>query len=386
MDSEVTYFESSSESDSEQNELIEKHIKKRRRVTRVWRELKKYESGAEAEMAVDALKTWKKISSSTTSSGTRVEYRCTKGQYRKSECPAGLYLLYHSTSACVSLYQTENEHDNHTNIQSRGLSSDLKDFVRQKYKDGITKPNGLLHLIRENAMTEPVKSKLVEFLKTLRHDKNTPSVSASEIRTWCNDRIRIPQDEDEPYVLDFLILADSYDVEEQDIKIVITTPRLLSLARKFMRLVQADATYKLIWQGYPYLLVGTSDANYVFHPFVAAVTKGESQSDFEFIFKAIKKGVPEWKPTVLLADGSEAITNGFTSVLGDPETRLMCFFHVLKNVDKYLRLISNVDLRSEIKDDIYILQTAENPENFEKASALFLKKWEKILIGKSLIS
>lgn len=71
-----------------------------------------------------------------------------------------------------------------------------------------------------------------------------------------------------------------------------------------MRLVQTDATYKLIWQGYPVLCIGARDANYAFHSFAVAIIKKETQEDFAFIFQSIKKAVPEYKPSVLLADGS----------------------------------------------------------------------------------
>lgn len=60
------------------------------------------------------------------------------------------------------------------NLLSRGLASDIKVFVQQKYKDGITKPNAILKLFRQNGMVEPVKAKLTQFLKTLRTTKNTP--------------------------------------------------------------------------------------------------------------------------------------------------------------------------------------------------------------------
>lgn len=133
-------------------------------------------------------------------------------------------------------------------------------------------------------MIEPEKSKLVKFPATLRRGNGTSSISASEIRKWCNEQVKISQDEDEAYVIDFLICAESYDVEEQDLKIVVSTPRMFLLAKKFMKLVQTDSLYKLMWQCYPFLFAGASDADYVFHSFAVAITKGENAEDFEFMF------------------------------------------------------------------------------------------------------
>ena len=59
-------------------------------------------------------------------------------------------------------------------------------------------------------------------------------------------------------------------------------------------LTRTDATYKLLWQGYPVLIVGTADANHVFHPFAVAVIKGETEKDFAFIFEALHEADLEW--------------------------------------------------------------------------------------------
>lgn len=363
-------------SSSEDEELdAEQPQRKRRRVNRTWLKGETYESSAEAEEYVRSNKFWKISSSTSTASGKRVDYRCAAGKYRVNECPAGLYLLYHSTNLRVSVYRTENEHKNHITEPTRGLSIDVKNFVERKYKDGITKPKALLHLIRDSEMPEPPKSKLVSFLRTLRSEVlGSPTISVAELQAWCAERQHVPHDHDEPYVLASYVHAASADLEEQDLKLVISTRRSLSLIRR-SRLVQIDATYKLIWQGYPVIIVGTSDANHVFHPFAVAVTKGETAEDFAFVFRAVHEADLQWNPTILLADGSEAITNGFQAVFSHPFTRLMCFFHVRKQVDMYLRPLTKDQLGPRLKGDIYALQTCASTEHFEKASQLFLKKW-----------
>ena len=85
----------------------------------------------------------------------------------------------------------------------------------------------------------------------------------------------IPDDEDEPFVLAHCIDADSQLAEDQDLKIVSTTKRLLSIAEK-SRMIQANTTYKLLWQGYPVIIMGTSDLDNIFHPYELAVTKRNS--------------------------------------------------------------------------------------------------------------
>jgi hypothetical protein len=103
--------------------------------------------------------------------------------------------------------------------------------------------------------------------------------------------------------------------------------------------------------------------------FAIAITKGETEYDFEFIFRSLHNANLEWKPSILLADGSEAIINSFIAVFGVPAVRLMCF-------------LRGITQKKRLKEDIYTLQTCFDEEMFLKASLLLLKKWRKSNDGK----
>ena len=96
---------------------------------------------------VNNLKIWKKMGTYNSAAGHRITYRCTAGEYRKNECLAQIYLLFHSDSQMVSLYETQNEHDNHKD-GNRGLSTVTKEVVCQLFNDGIRKPNGIIAAFR----------------------------------------------------------------------------------------------------------------------------------------------------------------------------------------------------------------------------------------------
>jgi len=87
-------------------------------------------------------------------------------------------------------------------------------------------------------------------------------------------------------------------------------------------------------------------------------------------------GLPDFKPTILIADAAEAITNGFESAFGTPVKRIMSFAHVVRNVDKHLPASIPVKLRAEIKRDIGDMQLLPNEEIFSKAHELFRVKWQ----------
>ena len=83
-------------------------------------------------------------------------------------------------------------------------------------------------------------------------------------------------------------------------RFVVTTKRLLANVLKTKHIC-----YKLIWLGFPVLIVGTTDKAKRFHPFGIGVTSSETSTDFAFIFHAISKGVvsltgTKYKPEVLM--------------------------------------------------------------------------------------
>ncbi|GBM35407.1 hypothetical protein AVEN_181507-1 [Araneus ventricosus] len=82
-----------SESDEEINETNVRKRKEQRK--RIWIKSKEFETVELAINYVDNFKTWKKITTYNSSAGCKVTYRCTADEYRKNECPAGIYLLFH---------------------------------------------------------------------------------------------------------------------------------------------------------------------------------------------------------------------------------------------------------------------------------------------------
>ncbi|XP_077289789.1 uncharacterized protein LOC143913700 [Arctopsyche grandis] len=365
----TNYYDSESEEGTFPN-------RRKAQVKRSWIRTKQFNTAELAENYVNNLKTWKKTTTYKTSTGNKITYRCSAGQYRRSECPAGIYLFYHAESSVVSLYETKNEHSNHADT-NRGLSMSARKIVCQMFDDGIKKPNAIIASFQDRGLPEPDKTKLYNFLAKLRHEKlETPTISVTDVFNWCNARMGVPVEDDKPFVLGINLVVDDLDDERQDLKFVISTKRLLQLVNKNEGF-QMDATFKLTWQGYPVLIVGSSDMNQVFHPYAIAVCSNETESDFAFIFSSIKESYfkiynTECNPKILLADASSAITDGFKAVFGLSFRRLMCYFHVAKNIDSELRGMKDKD---EIRSDIECLHLCPNDETFNIVTELFLKKW-----------
>ena len=211
-----------------------------------------------------------------------------------------------------------------------------------------------------------------------------------ELEAWCQQHSNISDDDDAIYVV-HKCTTESVDGKPQPLLCVFITTRRLTMMCKLSAHIMADATYKLIYQGYPVLMVGTTDRAKAYHPFGIALSSNEKNTSFEFVFNAIKQSALQlcsytYIPRILVADAAEAITIGFKTAFGDEALlkRVMCWFHMKKAYEgKDAQSKSPFkELPDELKDqlntDIYLLHMSESPEMFERAYDLFVAKWRAI--------
>ncbi|CAF3380895.1 unnamed protein product [Rotaria sp. Silwood2] len=204
------------------------------------------------------------------------------------------------------------------------------------------------------------------------------TIRLGEMEEWRLKNEKIPDSDDEAFVCSHEIQYEDVEDIGNKFRFFLTTKRLLSIANKSNK-IHADATYKLIWQGFPVLIVGTSDLDRKFHSIGLSVCTEEKQKDFEFIFKAIRDGSfkldnsSTYKPDVLIADGSDAIRNAFNCIF-ESNKMVMCWAHVRIYLDKKLCLINDNNERHEVISDIEKLQICNSTHSFQLALELFLKK------------
>ncbi|RNA25926.1 hypothetical protein BpHYR1_032562 [Brachionus plicatilis] len=68
--------------------------------------------------------------------------------------------------------------------------------------------------------------------------------------------------------------------------VAFTTNRLIELCRK-RDLMVVDATYKVIFQGHPFIIAGIVDYHRQYHLVAVAVCSRENEHDYEFLYRAI---------------------------------------------------------------------------------------------------
>ncbi|CAF2251995.1 unnamed protein product [Rotaria magnacalcarata] len=321
--------------------------------------------------------------------GRMVYYRCEKAKLRGSHCTLSIYLLYHAETDKVTIYKNEAEYDHHVD-KVRGIDESVKKCIEELYNDGIMKPKEIIRALQARKVKIPTYTQLNNYLVHYKKKKyGSHKISLGELEQWCKNNLNIPTDENEAFVVSYKILYDNEeyeddeDVEENDgnlFRIFISSIRLLNIISMSSH-VCSDAIYKLVWQGFPVLIVGTTDLNKAFHPFGLAICSNEKTKDFEFIFNCIQIGLKKinkdlLKPTALICDAADAIKNGFKNVFGNSYNQIMCWAHMKRNVENLISHINDKDIAKEILEDIEMLQLSNSTIIFKLVSTLFMKKWK----------
>lgn len=367
------------------NECEVENPPKKRRVHKNYTFDSTFASKGEAENVIKSENRWSYYYANKSAAGMRITYRCNSMKFRGKQCSAGVYLLLDSSSNSVHLFRcdahTHNDEDFEENRRNN-ISSEMEKKIREMH-DIRMKPKAILYNLALNGFVVPAKSKLITLLSKLRKEKyGSEKLNFGSLEKWLSECSEVPTSENEPYIVNFEIVIDEKDETNSVFRFFVSTKLLLRTALLTNKL-HTDATYKLVWQGFPVLLVGTTDSNKKFHPIAVCVTTNEKTIDFEFLFRTLKEAVQkefnmELLPVYLICDAANAIRNGFLKVFGRGKI-VICWAHVRRNSVKhsssYLR---DSKQKFEFSADLDSLQTSSSPAIFEKASKLFIAKWKLV--------
>ena len=136
------------------------------------------------------------------------------------------------------------------------------------------------------------------------------------------------------------------------------------------------------------MLIGTTDKHRKFHPLSLSVCRNETFVEYGYVCRALTKSLSDiygyhYKPSILIADGADAITNGFQQAFNyssdNDFTRIMCWAHLYRIVKKDSEKLPQ---GTQFLKDVEDLQTSHSPELFKRNTELFFKKWYSKNIAK----
>lgn len=163
-------------------------------------------------------------------------------------------------------------------------------------------PQGLIEII-ENAAKNDLEVKIPKKRQIYNFFGNGVSTHPSkftyaDLIELLDNNSECPTDFDKPFVVTYQVKVDKFDdhppgppIPDKHFRFSLSTRRLLSVMKIHSKVIQADATYKLIWNGNPVLICGITDITNKFHPIMLAVCTCEESEDYQFLFQSIQDGL-----------------------------------------------------------------------------------------------
>ncbi len=280
-------YQSSSESEAEEVILKQRKTK----IAKNWVHMTTFECATEAKKWIANEKIWSYSFANDTEDGKKIYYRCNQAKFREEQCKASIHLLYCSDSSKVHQFKTEDEHSHE--MDKTKITDDIKVQISNMLEIKMKPRNILININRDN-QTDIKMSTLRNAIARIKTSKYGPSsISLGELEQWCIDNFSVPEDDDEPFVVDHKFIYENEDDEDaiygSRFRFFLSSKTLLKIAST-SKIICADGTYKLNWQGYPVLITGTTDSDRHFHSFGLAVCTNEEAVDFKFMFDAIQSG------------------------------------------------------------------------------------------------
>lgn len=262
----VSYQQNTS---SDENSDLENQQQARRRgVAKNYLLQQKFQNMEEALLHLRDLDNcrWTYRTKTITSFGSKAYYFCKT--VRGAKCPCVVYL--ETLSSKVLLFKTIDDHDHSTvdNDKKYGIPEKTKSEIKRLFESDIRQPQLILNHLASHGFEQPSRIQLKNYLSSYKRKKfGNFSISLGELINWCRERSSEVTDLDS-----FVVTNHFIDHNDESgistVRIFCTTKRLLDLTKHVNHLA-SDATYKLNWQGYPVLVVGSTDAKKAFHPFKA---------------------------------------------------------------------------------------------------------------------
>lgn len=347
-----------------------------------WKLERVFENAEECATFIAAEGCWSKGKHLLLAKGEKQEYRCNKVKKRGPQCTGGIHTVYNfePNNPKVELHRKTMVH-NHEN--SKNQTFKVSDEIRKVITDHVDNKKSLktiLHVLRAmDLAVQPRKTQIESVIKQYRRQKyGNPKADIMDFVKFHDDHKEIPEDEDKAFVVGFE--RSELEADDKWIRMFVSTKRLLSMSVD-AECLHADGTYKTNCQNYPLIVIGTTDNARKFHLVGLALTKRETADDYRFAFESVKNGMMAVnertiKARAVISDAAPAIFNGYAKVFDHLTVRIMCWYHVMYNFQKY-KFNSQAN-RKLAKEDLNKMHLLYDEKIFDQAAKLFVQKWTDV--------
>ena len=263
-------------------ELDKDCLTKRKRKRVYWGLEEVFKNYQDALKSVENKWTEKKIHS--TQKGYKQYYKCSINP----KCLAWMHLHILNDRQEVNLYRDQEEHKHEIILKDKRLRKEIKEKIIELFELRVTQPLSIIYGLRKQGFTNvPAPRQVSNFLARIKKKlKGQATISYSEFIEFCKQNDTVPTtDINKPFVVSYDV--QSVNKSNQYIRMVVSSRYLLELATINGSFGCIDATYQLVYQGYPVIVAGHVDKNRSFHPICLALSTNENNKDYSFVMSSI---------------------------------------------------------------------------------------------------
>lgn len=363
-----------------------------------------FDTKKDLDAFIKAEKCWSVRSTVTLASGLKTLYRCNLVLSKGTACEAEAYTLRcmvddddddeneDHLGALQPKYQYDfyrktadhTHNDGETMAASNKVTDDIRDKIIAMYNDGL-RPTTIRFRLRADETIEekyqPSKRQITNVINLNKIEQcgQNPITMNDLVAFVENNEYDANKDQDTSFVVKFERSA-STDPHRM-FRYFVSTARLLRMASE-AKVLHSDATFKTTTEKLPNIAVGTSDANGDFHLIGLQVSSHETSEAYECAFNAVKEGTmmvtgKEIEPKYLVCDADPAIHKGFKAVFGDVPEIIMCYSHVISNVQRKYKFKDEKN-RNDFLNDVRSLHLCSDKSKFDEGFALMKTKWATV--------
>lgn len=328
---------------------------------------------------------WSSRSSVQQSNGFKRLYRCNLVRSKTRQCDAEMYTLYTTVMGvngeeAEMVYQIYVKNAAHTHDSDElkpytklRVTEPIKEMIKKWYDDQFS-PSRIRFKLRDDEnipqMNQPTIRQIKNVIANYKIEKfGAQPLTMADLTKIMQELSVVPDDEHKGFVVKFE--RSPPDQKERYF--------LLRNAQN-ATVIHADATYKVTTEKLPLIVVGCSDSAGKFHLGGIMVSSHENGDAFACAFQGFREGIEKFAnkridPEYLVADADAAIHNGFHTVFDKDNRVIMCYAHVMRNVNKKYTFAKK-DNKKELLNDLRSLHKSGTEDTFSQGCELFVDKWK----------
>ena len=357
-----------------------------------WEKLRNYEcmeAFEESEVFKDLKSNFNKHrSNNTKKNGTVKEYQCKYSKYKKGfNCQAKMKTVFRNGIVELFTNKTKHEHKKVDNRENVYYTKEQEEKIKTLINLDVSRKNIRKDLEEQKMFEaddfpgiESINNKIKNLTKEMKRTQRP--ITVDELKEVVEANTDTPEDENEAFIVNSKLLEDENGGLIKFV-IIMSTKNLimknleLSTDRWMLAL---DSTYQTNMDECPVIMFGKIGADGKFRPIGLVLTKKEDMDSYKLVLDFIRE-TSKVNPESVMADGDPAITAAAEEVFPNA-VRLMCFTHVMRNVNEKLARIRALDpaISQNISNDIRALQHgALDEESFHVLYGLMQRKWTEDL-------